>query len=250
MKGRQIAERLSETDVLAGLSPIQRQSAMAVLMGGRMDRLAAGEAGPLSTGTAGLLLVKTGLCEVVVTTEDHRALVLAEAGDGEVLTCAPSGLGEGDVVLRAVTDVVLCPIDHEHLRALAAHPTVLMGLLEQCTRRAEEAQGAALRMAHRRVEDRVLLALRSIAARQGRVTAEGVRLGGVRHQDIARRANVTRPGATQALAALERDGRLRREDDGSLLLLAAAGDDGGLLVTAACRRPSRVPRALARVLGR
>lgn len=250
MRGRQVAERLSETDVLAGLSPIQRQSAMAVLMGGRMDRMAAGETGPLRTGTAGLLLVKSGDCEVVVTTEDQRALVLAEAGDGEVLTCAPSGLDEGDVVLRAVTDVVLCPIDHEHLQALGAYPTVLTGLLEQCTRRAEEAQGAALRLAHRRVEDRVLLALRSIASRQGRVTAEGVRLGGVRHQDIARRANVTRPGATQALAALERDGRIRREDDGGLILLAGAGDGGGMLVTTACRRPSRVPRALARVLGR
>ncbi|MFN8108547.1 MAG: Crp/Fnr family transcriptional regulator [Thermoleophilia bacterium] len=212
--------------------------------------MAAGQTGPLQTGSAGLLLVKSGECEVVITTEDHRALVLAEAGEGEVLTCAPSGLEGCEVALHAVTDVVLCPLDTEHLRDLGGYPTVLTGLLEQCARRAEEAQGAALRLAHRRVEDRVLLALRSLAARQGRVTAEGVRLGAVRHQEIARRANVTRPGATQALASLERDGRLRRDPEGGLVLLGSGAGDPGLLVTAACRRPSGVPRALARVLGR
>ncbi|MEW6582457.1 MAG: Crp/Fnr family transcriptional regulator [Actinomycetota bacterium] len=250
MRGRAIAKRLSETDLLAGLSPIKRQAAMAVLMSGRMERWAAGQAGALHTGSAGLLLVKSGECEVVVTTEDHRSLVLAEASDGEVLTCAPSGLDECEVELRALTDVVLCPLDHEHLRGLAPYPTVLTGLLEQCARRAEEAQGAALRLAHRRVEDRVLLALRSLASRQGRVTRDGVKLGAVRHQDIARRANVTRPGATQALARLEREGRIRREPDGGLVLPPLADDGGSLVVAAGCRRPSGVPRALARILRR
>jgi CRP-like cAMP-binding protein len=249
VRGRLLARRLAETDVLAGLSPIRRQAAMGVLMNGHMERWAEGETGPLCTGTAGLILVKSGDLEVVVTTEDHRALVLAEAGPGEVLTCAPTGLDEGEVALRALTDAVFCPLDHEHLRDLAPYPTVLSGLLEQCVRRAEEAQGAALRLAHRRVEDRVLLALRSLAARQGRVTAEGVRLGTVRHQEIARRANVTRPGATQALASLERDGRIRREADGGILLVAGPWQQGGL-VAASDRRAPAVPRALARILGR
>lgn len=251
MKRRYIAHRLGGTDVLAGLAPMQRQAAMSVLMRGPMERWEADKVGPVRTGTAGLLLVKVGECEVVATTQDHRVLVLAEASDGEVLTCAPAGLDEGEVVLRAVTDVVLCPLDHEHLRDLSAYPTVLFGLIEQTTRRAEEAQGAALRLAHRRVEDRVLLALRSLAARQGRVTTDGVRLERVRHQDLARRANVTRPGATQALARLEQEQQIRRGPDGEIILITGLGGAEAMLgVGPTCRIPSHVPPALARMLGR
>jgi CRP-like cAMP-binding protein len=106
----------------------------------------------------------------------------------------------------------------------------------------EEAQAAALRLAHRRVEDRVLLALRALAAREGRVTTEGVRTAPVLHRELGRVASVTRPGATQALARLEADGRLRREEDGSILLLGASAPP------VSCRRASTVPPALARVL--
>jgi CRP-like cAMP-binding protein len=237
-----VARRLAVTDVLAGLSLLERQAAMAVLMRGPMTRWAEGTSGPLHTGSAGLSIVKSGHVEVVATTEDGRDLVLAEAGDGEVLTCPPAGLAAGEVVMRALADSWVCPLDHGHLRDLAAHPSVLMGLLEQTVRRAEEAQAAALRLAHRRVEDRVLLALRALAARDGRVTGDGVRIAPVLHRDLARVASVTRPGATQALARLERDGRLRRDEDGSILLL------GESVPPASCRRASTVPPALARVL--
>ena len=249
MRGRAVATSVSQTDVMAGLSPIQRQVAMSVLMRGPMEHWAAGDSGPLRTGSSGLLFVKAGDCEVIATTEDNRPLVLAEASAGEILTCAPTGLDGGEVVLRAVTDVVLCPLDHEHLRDLAGYPTVLTGMIEQCARRAEEAQGAALRLAHRRVEDRVLLALRSLAARHGRVTPDGVRVSGVRHHALARLANVTRPGATQALARLEREGRIRREAEGGIVLLSAAdGSEPALVVAPSCRNPSTVPSALARML--
>lgn len=237
-----VARRLAVTDVLAGLALMERQVAMSILMRGPMARWAEGTAGPLHTGSAGLSIVKSGLVEVVATTEDGRDLVLAEAGDGEVLTCPPVGLAEGEVVMRALADSWVCPLDHGHLRDLTPYPSVLMGLLEQTVQRVEEAQAAALRLAHRRVEDRVLLALRALAARDGRVTADGVRIAPVLHRDLARVASVTRPGATQALARLEREGRLRREEDGSILLLGAS------VPPASCRRASTVPPALARVL--
>ena len=65
--------------------------------------------------------------------------MLAEAGDGEILTCPPAGLAGGEVVLRAVADSWICPLDHGHLRDLAAYPSVLAGLIEQCVLRVEEA---------------------------------------------------------------------------------------------------------------
>lgn len=242
MSGRSIVSlRLGGSDVLAGLSVLDRQAAMSILMRGPMARWPEGSTGPLYTGSAGLSMLKSGQVEIVATTEDGRELVLAEAGDGEVLTCPPVGLGEGQVIMRALADSWICPLDHGHLRDLAAYPSVLTGLLEQCVLRVEEAQAAALRLAHRRVEDRVLLALRALAAREGRVTADGVRIAPILHRDLARVASVTRPGATQALARLEGEGRLRREPDGSILLM-------GVSAPASCRRPSQVPPALAKVL--
>jgi len=238
---RIVAERLRATDLVAGLGPMERQAAMAILMRGPMERWEAGASGPVHAGSSGLLVVKTGHVEVVATTEDGRPLVLAEASDGEVLTCPPVGLESGEVVLHILANAWLCPLDHEHLRDLGRYPVVLTNLIEQCVRRTEEAQAAALRLAHRRVDDRVLLALRALAAREGRVTAEGLRLGPVLHRELARLANVTRPGATQALARLEREGHLVRTEDGGVLL-PSEGERAG------CRRPSRVPRSLARLL--
>ena len=144
--------------------------------------------------------------------------------------------------MRALADTWICPLDNAHLRDLAAYPSVLTGLLEQCVLRVEEAQATALRLAHRRVEDRVLLALRALASRECRVTTEGVRIAPILHRDLARVAGVTRPGATQALAHLERDGWLRRDPDGSILLTGMSAS------AASCRRPSQAPPTLAKVL--
>lgn len=243
MSGRgSVARRLAVTDVLAGLGLLERQAAMSILMRGPMARWPQGTSGPLHTGSAGLSIVKSGRLEVVATTEDGRDLVLAEACDGEVLTCPPAALAEGVVAMHALSDSWICPLDHAHLRDLVRYPAVLMGLLEQTVQRVEEAQATALRLAHRRVEDRVLLALRALAARQGRVTPDGVRIAPVLHRDLARVASVTRPGATQALARLERDNLLRRDEDGSILLL------GTSVPPVSCRRSSTVPPALARVV--
>ncbi len=237
-----VALRFGATDVFAGLTLIQRQTAMAILMRGPMVRWKEGSSGSLYTGSTGLSMVKSGHVEVVASTADGRTLVLAEAGSGEVLTCPPEGLADGEVVMRALADTWICPLDHAHLRDLALYPSVLTGLLEQCVLRVEEAQAAALRLAHRRVEDRVLLALRALALREGRVTSKGVRIGPILHRDLARVASVTRPGATQALARLEREGRLLRGPDGSILLV------GDSALAASCRRRSAIPPALARVL--
>ncbi|MEQ9092689.1 MAG: Crp/Fnr family transcriptional regulator, partial [Miltoncostaeaceae bacterium] len=222
------ALRLSVSDMLADLSAGDRRTAMAVLMRGRMLRMTEGDEGPVVTGSAGIVIVKYGELEVVGTTEDARELVLAHAAEGDLLTCPPSGIVDGGARIRALADSHLCPIDQEQLADLAPYPTVLVGLLSQCVRRVEEAQAAALRLAHRRVDDRVVLGLRALATRSGRVTRDGVRLPPVRHRELARIASVTRPGATQAIARLVASGHVRRETDGSLLLL-----DG--VVLAGCR---------------
>ena len=86
-----VSLRLGGTDVLAGLPLLERQAAMSILMRGPMARWGVGSHGPLHTGSSGLSMIKSGRVEIVATTEDGRDLVLAEAGEGEVLTCPPRG---------------------------------------------------------------------------------------------------------------------------------------------------------------
>jgi CRP-like cAMP-binding protein len=242
MATRQAAGDLAASDLLAGLDPLARRTALAVLMRGPVARLDAGRTGPLVVGTAGVTLVKSGRVRVMVTTGDGRPLVLAEASDGEMLTCAPVSLPDARVELEAITTAWLCPIDDAHLADLAGVPGVLANFVRQCALRAEEAQATAIRLAHRRVEDRVLLALRAIAERDGRATTSGPRIDPVSHREVARLANVTRPGATQALARLESDGYLVRDGSGWVV-----PNDG----ETACAVPPAPPRrGLSRILGR
>jgi CRP-like cAMP-binding protein len=162
--------------------------------------------------------VVAGAVELRGAIEHGREVTLSRAGAGEVLACLPKDLVPGaHAVLEAEDESWLCPLDMGHLVALAAHPQVLARLTLRLVGRLEEAQAAIMRLAQPRVEDRVLLALRALAAREGRVTAAGLHLARIRHRDLALVAHVTRPRVTQALAALQRQGRLVRTGEGVLL---------------------------------
>jgi CRP-like cAMP-binding protein len=210
---------LERSDLFAGLDPVSRRSAAGVLAAGASVRLAAGRSAPLVAGTAGFAIVAAGQVEVTTSAGEERQVCLAVARGGDVLVAPPPSAVPGhDVEVRALAESVVARVDHEQIRALAGAPQVLLALLAAVAARAEEAQAAAVRLAHRRVQDRVLLALRALAAREGRVTRDGVHLGGVRHRDLARLANVTRPGATRALAMLCSSGEVVRLPGGELLL--------------------------------
>lgn len=242
--GGVVSRRLGSSALLAGVGQLQRQAAMSVLLRGPIERWSADKCGQLRTGSAGILLVKAGRVQTVATTEGGRRVVLGEAEEGEVLVCAQAlHCLASPVMLLALEDSWLCPLDHEHLHDLAAYPAVLVNLVGQCVAQAEQIQAAALLLAHRRVEDRVLLALRILAERRGAATAAGMRLAPIPHRELARLANVTRPGATSALAQLEREGRLSRVPSGDLVVPEAAG-------CGSCREAARMPAALARLIPR
>lgn len=221
LNGAAVAD-LARSEILDGIDPMARRASVAILTAGPALRLPTGVSAPLEVGSAGFALVASGEIEVVAVPADDREVVLALARGGEIVT-APSSDSGGPaphLVVRALRDAVIHRVEQEQLRALARAPQVLLNILQAVAARADEAQCAAVRLAHRRVEDRVLLALRALAAREGKVTREGVRLPSVRHRDLARLANVTRPGATQALSTLCASGDLVRMETGEFLLPA------------------------------
>jgi CRP-like cAMP-binding protein len=212
--------RLRRSPVLAGIEPRQRDAAAAILASGPLRRWAAGASGGLAAGSTGLVCVVAGRVELRGAVGRGRQVTLARAGTGDVLASLPGDLvPEARAVVDALEESWLCPLDAAHLDALAAHPQVIARLTLRLVGRLEEAQAAIMRVAQPRVEDRVLLALRALAAREGRVTTAGLHLARVRHRDLALVAHVTRPRVTQALAALQRQGRLVRTGEGVLLPL-------------------------------
>jgi CRP-like cAMP-binding protein len=164
--------------------------------------------------------VVAGAVELRGTTSGGREVTLARARIGEALAGLPVDLIPGaGAVLEAAEDSWLCPLGVNHLTALAAYPHAFARLGLHLVGRLEEAQAATMRLAHARVEDRVLLALRALAAREGRVTAAGLHVGPIRHRQLALVAHTTRPRVTQALTRLHERGLLTRTGDGVLLSL-------------------------------
>jgi CRP-like cAMP-binding protein len=219
---------LARSELLDGIDPVARRASVAILTAGPALRLPAGGNAPLRIGSAGFAVVAAGEVEVVATPADDREVVIALARGGELVTAPADPGGQAlSVGVRAVRDSVVCRVEQEQLRALARAPQVILNILAAVAARADEAQCAAIRLAHRRVEDRVLLALRALAAREGKVTREGVRLPSIRHRDLARLANVTRPGATQAISTLCAHGDLMRAEGGDFVLPATIAEGNG-----------------------
>lgn len=229
MTGRTGASaELAASSLLAGVGLIERQTALAILLGGDIARWEGGRCGPLRAGSAGILLVARGRVQTVASTEGDRRVVIGESEAGEVVVSSDEFRTLGTPLrLLALRDSILCRLDREQLGRLSAYPAVLLNLVAQCISQAEQSQASALRLAHRRVEDRVLLALRDRASRYGLVTVAGVRVESVPHRELARTANVTRQGATMALAQLEREGLVCRTGGDYLLPWAAHVSAGG-----------------------
>jgi CRP-like cAMP-binding protein len=239
------ADALADSDLLAGLDPIGRRSALAVLRRAPEERWPAGRTAPVRAGTSGLVLVTRGRLEQVALA-DGREVVLAHARAGELITCFPRGTGapREDMLGHALEDSALAPLDHALLTELGAIPGALLNVISGCVARAERLQLAAAGLAHRRVESRVLYALHALAADDGTVTAAGVRVAWIRQHDLARVANVTRAGAGRALARLEGRGLIARED-GAVVLLRPRPAPGAESVLRRQRRAA-APRVLAR----
>lgn len=112
----------------------------------------------------------------------------------------------------------LAILDQRFLLTVMRYPQVVDALFARATRRH---RGLAARLVVNqlvRLEDRLLLALWTLADRWGRVTPDGVLIPmGLTHSALARLVGARRPSVTSALGDLGRERLLERTEDGWLL---------------------------------
>lgn len=120
---------------------------------------------------------------------------------------------------EAVSPVRLAVLDRRFIAAARRWPALLIALHDRlrAQQRRLAVHGAIGRM--RRNEDRILAVLWQVAEQWGHVTAEGVVVPvRLTHEAVGRVAGASRPTTSLALAALEREGRLRRAGGSRLIL--------------------------------
>jgi len=109
-------------------------------------------------------------------------------------------------------------LDDRFLQAAVNYPAVIDALFTRAVRRH---RWLAVRLVVNqlvRLDDRLLLALWSLAERWGRVTPDGVLVPmGLTHTALARLVGARRPSVTSAIGDLGRDRLLERTEDGWLL---------------------------------
>jgi CRP/FNR family cyclic AMP-dependent transcriptional regulator len=143
-------------------------------------------------------------------------------GAGDVLRPwdADSPVSELPLVARwtVLEDLTVAVLDERFLHAAVRFPPVIDALFARAARRH---RGLAVRLVVNqlvRLEDRLLLAMWSLAERWGRVTPDGVLIPmGLTHSALARLVGARRPSVTSALGDLSRDHLLERTEDGWLL---------------------------------
>jgi CRP/FNR family cyclic AMP-dependent transcriptional regulator len=114
--------------------------------------------------------------------------------------------------------VRLALLDERFLYAAVRYPAVIDALFARASRRQ---RGLSVRLVVNqlvRLEDRLTLALWTLAERWGRVTPDGVLVPmGLTHSALARLVGARRPSVTSALGDLARDRLLERTEEGWLL---------------------------------
>jgi CRP-like cAMP-binding protein len=143
-------------------------------------------------------------------------------GTGDVLRPWDTDAATGELPFAARWMVLeplrLAILDQRFLLAVTRYPAVVDALFARATRRH---RGLAARLVVNqlvRLEDRLLLALWTLADRWGRVTPDGVLIPmGLTHSALARLVGARRPSVTSALGDLSRDRLLERTEDGWLL---------------------------------
>ena len=112
----------------------------------------------------------------------------------------------------------LAVLDERFLLAAVRYPAVVEALFARAVRRHRWLSVRLVVNQLVRLEDRLLLAMWSLAERWGRVTPDGVIVPmGLTHSALARLVGARRPSVTSALGELARDRVLERTEDGWLL---------------------------------
>lgn len=151
-------------------------------------------------------------------------------GPGDVLRPWEEEQGLEELAVReewqALESVELAVLDRRFVRLACRWPELVDELLARTVRRSRHLAMLRSIAGIRRLDDRLLVLLRILAYRWGRVCPEGVRLHvRLTHETLARLAGAQRPSVSTALARLKRDGFIARQ--GGVFILPASTPDVG-----------------------
>ena len=188
------------------------------LQGGACDLRALTEDGaPL----LGFLVIDGMICHEAMLA-DRRLIEFI--GPGDILQPAernaPPGVrGVGEPSLTVINDAVVVALGSAFIRAATRWPPLLLEAVARLERRRARLAAQALIVHLPQARDRLLLILRHLGERWGRVTPDGLHLPlRLTHDLLGQLIAARRPTVTLAIRELEAEHHVGRREDGSWVL--------------------------------
>ena len=208
---------------MTGLGPGDREFAQLASMSEAVEVLAGAEL-PEADLSGAIGIVSVGRLAVVVDAEAGRSRTIALLQEGDALALSEGGWpGAPGARVRAAIDAEVLVLARPLDEMLCADATLGTWLLRALAAAVADRELSAAIALEPRLERRLILKLRQLADRWGKVTPEGVRLDlRVTHQELADMIGGARESVTVALGRLQEQGEvivrrrtviLRRMDD-------------------------------------
>ncbi len=177
------------------------------------------EAIPVMAGEEFSIVESGAVCCVVgggrlalgVIAEEQRERTIGMLEHGDLLVRPLDGWATAGPLVRcfAIEDSLLHLVDRQRMAAWMRDPALAAGLVRVLSAQIAERELAVAIALEPRVERRLLLKLRQLAERWGRVTPDGIRLDlRLTHQELANMVGAVRESVTLALGRLAEAGEI------------------------------------------
>ena len=175
-------------------------------------------------------VVGGGRLALVVITPDERerTIGMLEQGDLLVRPLDPWAASGPQVRCFAIEDSLLHLVDRERMAAWMRDPALAAALVRVLSAQIADRELAVAIALEPRVERRLLLKLRQLAERWGRVTPDGIRLDlRLTHQELANMVGAVRESVTIALGRLADAGEIEVRNRTLIIRQPPAPEDPG-----------------------
>jgi CRP/FNR family transcriptional regulator, cyclic AMP receptor protein len=195
-------------DVFAGLGEVALAGAVANL---ERVELAPGDEFAVADSAAVCCVVGAGRLALAVLAEEERPRTIGMLEDGDLLVRPLEGWAAAGPQVRcfAIEESLVHLVDRERMEAWMHEPVLAANIVRVMSTQIAERELAIAIALEPRVERRLLLKLRQLAERWGRVTPDGVRLDlRLTHQELANMVGAVRESVTIALGRLAEAGEI------------------------------------------
>lgn len=195
-------------DLFAGLDDAGLAAAVSGLAA---VAVAAGDEFDVAASGAVCCVVGGGRLALAFIAEEQRERTIGMLEEGDVLVRPTDGWASVGPQVRcfAIEDSVLHLVDRERMEAWMHDPALAANVVRVLSAQIADRELAVAIALEPRVERRLLLKLRQLAERWGRVTPDGIRLDlRLTHQELANMVGAVRESVTIALGRLASSGEI------------------------------------------